>query len=399
MICRLTDAMNDPLQDNGIEIISETVTPTNIKDNSSTVLNQAVKRKLRQQFPSLEMAGKKIKVVSSQGGNIDPSRMKIVRISRVPLKSVPESSVRHFSGRQNNNDSTSDKENRSPGVSMKVTDRIGLLRSSDLSFFSVSSHEGQVSSEPRPDQQRICHSSSLDLLSLSSDENDDRASDRSLSDTLGSSNNNNSQRSPEERLDRDANRSPEDAEITPDLDIYHPLDAIKARLAENNLCSESFMNTCRDLNMNWIRLDKNWNVEISSSALGMAFGADFVDQIISQAPVYNQSGHVDNLQSLSDEGHEVGTTDNHQEADEDKTDDELEDVTSGNNVNPGPSGDSETWSTAALLNWGEEAGDSHDELDTQEESAVSPPALYHTPREEMTAILGLVTQEQAREIR
>ena len=393
--------MNDSQPDNEIEIISETVTSTNINDNSSTVLNQAVKRKLRQQFPSLEMAGKKIKVVSSQGGKIDPSRMKILSITRVPLKSVSETSVRHFSGRQNNNDSTSDKENTAPGGSIKVSDRKGLFISSDPSFFSVSSNEDQVSSEPRPDQQRLCHSSSLDLLSLSSDENDDRASDRSLSDTLGSSNNNNSQRSPKERLDRDrdANRSPKDAEITPDLNIYLPLDAIKTRLAEKNLCSESFMNTCQDLNMKWIRLDKNWNVEISSSALGMAFGADFVDQIISQAPVYNQSGHVDNLQSLSDEGHEVGTTDNHQEADEDKTDDELEDVTSGNNVNPGPSGDSETWSTAALLNWGEEAGDSHDELDTQEESAVSPPALYHTPREEMTAILGLITQEQAREIR
>ena len=158
------------------------------------------------------------------------------------------------------------------------------------------------------------------------------------------------------------------------------------------------MNTCRDLNMKWIRLDKNWNVEISSSALRIAFGADFIDQIINQAPVHNQPGPV-NLQSPSDEGHEVGTTDNHQEADEDKTDDDLEDVTLGIFVNPGPSGDSEIWSTAALLNWGEEAADSHDELDTQEESAVSPLALYHRPREEMTAILGLVTHEHAREIR
>ena len=199
-------------------------------------------------------------------------------------------------------------------------------------------------------------------------------------------------------MDRDANRSPDDAEITPDLDIYHPLDAIKTSLAENNLCSESFMNTCRDLNMNWIRLDRNWNVEISSSALRMVFGADFIDQIISQAPVHNQLDHVDNLPNLNprDEGHEVGTTDNNQEADVDKADDELEDVTSGNNGNPWPGGDNECWSTDALLNWGE-AGDSHDELDNQEKE--SPLALYHRPREEMAAMLGLVTHEKAQEIR
>ncbi len=134
--------MNDPSDtDDEIEIISETVS---INDNASKVLNLAVKRKLRQQFPTFEMAGKKIRVVSSKGGVIDPSRMKIVKVTRVPLEPVPVSSLRHFPGIRNNN--TSNKENTPPVGPNKDQERRSKGVSSGLSLFSVSSDEEESSS-------------------------------------------------------------------------------------------------------------------------------------------------------------------------------------------------------------------------------------------------------------
>ena len=206
LICRLTDAMDDPSdQENEIEIISEIVKPQGNNDDTNKLLNQAVIGKLRQQYPGLELAGKKVRVVPSQnGGVIDPSRMKIVNVTRIPLKQVQMPSVRHYPGVTNNNASTSsDKENIPRGGSKKVQDRKGLRASSDQSLFSLS--------------------------------------------------------------------------------------------------SDGILNSCRDLNMNWIRLDINWNVEISSSALRRAFGADIIDKIINPSPVHRQSDVFDDLPCVGDE--------------------------------------------------------------------------------------------------
>jgi len=49
-------------QDNELEIISETVKPQSNYDDVSKLLNQAVERKLMQQYPRLELAGKKIRI-------------------------------------------------------------------------------------------------------------------------------------------------------------------------------------------------------------------------------------------------------------------------------------------------------------------------------------------------
>ena len=259
-------------QDNELEIISETVRPQSNYDNSSKLLNHAVKRRLMQQYPRLELAGKTIRVVPSQsGGVIDPSRMKIVNITRIPLKPVQVPSVRYFPGVTKNNASTSpDKENTPPGGSSNVQGRNSLYASSDQSLFSLSSDEEERSSlppEPRTGPQKLSYSSSLDILSLSSDEEDDRTPERTSYDSLGFANNNNIQSIPEDGLEKEAIRSTKDAEPDPSLDKFHPLDTIKARLVEEKISSEAFLNYCRGLHMNWIRLDKNWNVEISSSSI------------------------------------------------------------------------------------------------------------------------------------
>ena len=110
------------------------------------------------------------------------------------------------------------------------------------------------------------------------------------------------------------------------------------------------MKSCQDINLNWIRLDKNWNVEISSSALKRAFGADIIDQIINSPPVNRQSDSCDDLQSHGDECYERNIGNNQQT--EEDTPDELEDV------NPGDFWDSVddtgTLSTDALPDLGKE---------------------------------------------
>ena len=397
--------MDDPSdQDNEIEIISETVKPQSNNDDSSKLLNQAVKGKLMKQYPGLELTGKKIQVVSSQGGVIDPSRVKIMNVSRIPLRQVQMPSVQHFPGVTNNNASTSassDKENTPPGGSKEVQDRDSRCPS-DQSLFSISSDEEErstSSSEPRPGPQRLHHLSTLDLISLSSEEEDHRLPGRISGDSPGSSNNNNSQSIPEDRLEKEDISSTEDAEPDPYLDKFHPLDTIKARLIEEKISSESFLKSCLDLNINWIRLDKNWNVEISSSALKRAFGADIIDQIINSPPVHLHSDICDDLPSLGDECYERNIG-NNQQTEEDTPADELEDVNLGNFWDPVD--DTGALSTDALPDLEKEGGDQDEWVtdgDTQEDEdaqSVSPPSLYHRPREEMMAQLGLVTHEQAR---
>ena len=398
-------------QDNEIEIISEAVKPhpQSNNDDSRNLLNQAVKGKLMQQYRGLELTGKKIQVVSSQGGVIDPSRLKIKNVSRIPLRKVQMPSVRHFPGVTNNNASTSaspDKENTPPGGSKEVQDRDSRCPS-DQSLFSISSDEEKrstLSPEPRPGPQRLT-SSSLELISLSSDDEHHRSPERISDDSPGFYNNNNSQSIPEaeDRLEKDDISSTDDAEPDPYLEKFHPLDTIKARLIEEKISSESFLKSCLDFNLNWIRLDMNWNVEISSLALKRAFGADIIDQIINSSPVHLQSDICDDLQSLGDECYERNIG-NNQQTEEDTPADELEDVNLGNFLDPGDEVcavlDPGTWSTDALLDWGKEAEDEQvSDGDTQEDEdgqSVSPPSLYHRPREEMMAMLGLVTHEQAR---
>ena len=275
-------------QDNELEIISETVRPQSNYDNSSKLLNHAVKRRLMQQYPRLELAGKTIRVVPSQsGGVIDPSRMKIVNITRIPLKPVQVPSIRYFPGVTKNNASTSpDKENTPRGGSNK--DQDSLRASSDQSLFSLSSDgekRSPLSPEPRTGPQSLNYSSSLSLLSpSSSDEDDDRTPEMISGDSPRFSKNNNGQSISEDAPKKEGVSSTEDAESDPYLDKFTPLDTIKARLVEEKISSESFLNYCRDLNLNWIRLDMHWNVEISSSALKRAFGADILDQIINPPP-------------------------------------------------------------------------------------------------------------------
>ena len=395
-------------QDNELEIISETVKPQSNYDHTSKLLNQAAKRKLMQKYPRLKLAGKEIRVVPSRsGGVIDPSRMKIVNITRIPLKPVQVPNVRYFPGITKNNASTSsNKENTPPGGSNKVQVRNSLRASSNQSLFSLSSDEEErspLSPEPRTDPQRLSYSSTLDFLSLSSDEEDDGTPERTSCDSLGFANNNNSQSIPEDRPEKEAIRFTKDNEPDPCLDNFHPLDTIKARLIEEKMSSEVFLKSCRDLKNNWIRLDKNWNVEISSSALRTAFGADLIDLIINPPPepVHRQSDIYDDLPCVGDEGHGDRIGNNQQ------TEEDTSDVILGNFGDPGDEVsavvDMGTQSTDALLDWGNEAGDQDEQVsdgDTQDGDenvqSVSPPSLYHRPREEMVTILGLVTHEQAR---
>ena len=397
--------MNYQSEQNEIRIVS---------DNTDKVLNQAVKRKLRQQYPRLDIHGKKIRVVSSQGdGVIDPSRVKIVSITRARVPLRPVSSVRKFPPVRISNASGSDKENTPPEGTREDQESESRCPS-DPSFFSVSS-DGEKRPPVSPEPSKYQYSSSLNLLSLSSDEddNDESSQQRITGDSLGSSNNNNNnnncKKGNEDRLDNEATITSPSGLYDPCNDRFYPLDSIKKRLIDSNLCSEALLKTCLDYNMNWIRLDVNWNVEISSLALGRAFGSHIIDLITNPTQVYDQADTMDDIKSLGDKEHDSNKKRN-EDTEKDEPFAELEDLSSASggykDVENPPIVNSAIWSTDALLNWHDEVADHGDQvagphvetLDVEEgcAAAVSPPSLYHRPREDMMAVLGLVTHEQAR---
>ena len=405
--------MNNQSDQDKIEIISERVKKPSICDDTDKVLNQSVKRKLRQQYPSLDLAGKKIRVVSSQGyGVIDPSRVKIVSITRARVPLRPVSSVRKLPLVRISNASASDKENTPPEGTREDQESESRCLS-DPSFFSVSSDgEKRPPVSPEPCSGKTRYPSSLDLLSLSSDEDDENSEQRISGDSLGSSNNNNNcKKGNEDRLDNEATITSPSGPYDPCNVRFYPLDDIKTRLVESNMCSKAFLDACRDHNINWIRLDVNWNVEISASALRRVFSSDKVEKITNPAQVYDQAVILDNLVSFEDEEHD-SDTDRPQHAQENAHDDKFEGLSSASSGNHEVDDrsilNSATWSTDALLNWHDEAADQGDQVagpkvETQDveevegcAAAVSPPSLCHRPREDMMAVLGLVTHEQAR---
>ena len=254
--------------DDNIVAISERIQTNNGYDITDPEVKQAVFSHLRRQYPDLRMAGKKIRVLSSQGDEItDPSRLKITSITRIVRGFNPEVVAR----------SSQDKENRPPGTPDQSHKR--LRSTSSLSFLSISpDKEGGsiLSSDRRQDQARPSLPSSLqDLFTISSDEDEDGMTERSCGECLGSNNNNISQsKNPEAELDIEPRTSSEDP------DKYFPLDMIKKMLIDTKVSSESFMRSCRSLEKEWFRLDGNWNAEISSSALRMVLGKDLTDKIL-----------------------------------------------------------------------------------------------------------------------
>ena len=77
----------------------------NVNNVTDPEVNQAVISQLRRQYPDLRIAGKKIRVVSSQGDEMtDPSRLKITKITRVVRQFNPEVVA--------NNDASSEDEEK-----------------------------------------------------------------------------------------------------------------------------------------------------------------------------------------------------------------------------------------------------------------------------------------------
>ena len=412
-------SLNNQDKDN-IVIVNEKIQTSNVNDITDQEVNQAVISQLRRQYPDLRIAGKKIRVVSSQGDEMtDPSRLKITKITRVPLrptssgKRQPVSVVRHFNPEvvANNDASSEDEENRPPGTSAQSHKSLHIT--SSLSFVSTSPvKEGRsrLSSEWRQDQDGLglpptesvdlvsVSSESVDLVSLSSDEEEAGMSERSCGECPGSNNNNNSQsRCHEDELDMGPRTSPED----PDPDQYFPLDMIKKVLNYTKVSSESFMRSCRSLEKEWFRLDDNWNAVISISALRFALGNDIVGNILASVSPSSPSDQLEDLLSLSDgeQDNERDTDIQHEMQDSSVGMDVFEDE--GENIESGSIG-----TTGDQLPGGDEyegvlGGGSQDDVeeDTQEDDhMISPPALYHRTQKEMLGILGLVTHVDAQGI-
>ena len=404
-----------------IVIVNEKIQTSNVNDITDQEVNQAVISQLRRQYPDFRIAGKKIRVVSSQGDEMtDPSRLKITKITRVPLrpassgKRQPVSVVRHFNPEvvANNDASSEDEENRPPGTSAQSHKSLHIT--SSLSFVSTSPvKEGRsrLSSEWRQDQDGLglpptesvvdlvsLSSESVDLVSVSSDEEEAGMSERSCGECPGSNNNNNSQsRCHENELDMGPRTSPED----PDPDQYFPLDMIKKVLNYTKVSSESFMRSCRSLEKEWFRLDDNWNAVISISALRFALGNDIVGNILASVSPSSPSDQLEDLLSLSDgeQDNERDTDIQHEMQDFSVGMDIFEDE--GENIESGSIG-----TTGDQLPGGDEyegvlGGGSQDDVeeDTQEDDhMISPPALYHRTQKEMLGILGLVTHVDAQGI-
>ena len=424
--------MTSPTNQNADNIMigNEKSKINNVNDITDPEVNQAVISQLRRQYPDFRIAGKKIRVVSSQGDEMtDPSRLKITKITRVPLrptssgKRQPVSVVRHFNPEvvANNDASSEDEENRPPGTSAQSHKSLHIT--SSLSFVSTSPvKEGRsrLSSEWRQDQDGLglpptesvdlvsvssecvdlvsLSSESVDLVSLSSDEEEAGMSERSCGECPGSNNNNNSQsRCHEDELDIEHRTSPED----PDPDQYFPLDMIKKLLNDTKVSSESFMRSCRSLDKEWFRLDDNWNAVISISALRIALGNDIAGNILASVSSSSPSDQLEDLLSLSDgeQDNERDTDIQHEMQDSSVGMDVFEDE--GENIESGSIG-----TTGDQLPGGDEyegvlGGGSQDDVeeDTQEDDhMISPPALYHRTQKEMLGILGLVTHVDAQGI-